>query len=280
MNATLHNLPRVDPDSPSADPNGGPRNGGRTKAERRHRGRGRSTWLLPGAIMALAAAIVVGGLLAGGRTAQLTDERDGAVGTAKALAPPVLDQCVNGTPTGPQPTPADCALAAQVAAAPAVQIGEGLDTARVLELIRAELANLPQPQPLLPSPEAVRAAAAEVLLANADLFRGPPPDEATLQRLAAAAATAYFAANPVRNGVDGRDGDNGKDGRDGAQGIGMAALDFGVRDGRCVAIATLVDPADGSTSETTAPVPDVLCASTSTDPEPAPSSGPMPLLGG
>ena len=269
---------------PNADPAAGP-------APRRGGGKGprppreRSPWVIPALMIVLAAAIVAGGLLARGGVGQVTDERDAAVGTAKALAPPVLDQCVNGVPVGPQPSAADCALAAQVAAAPPAQIGDGLDTARVLELIRAELAARPAPEPVLPSPDEVRAAATQVLIANPDLFRGPPPDEATLQRLAAAAATAYFTANPVQDGKDGKDGKDGDDGGPGPQGVGLASLSFAIRDGGCVAVATLVDPADGTTRETTAPVPAALCA-TPADPDPAPVSedgarpGPMPLLGG
>jgi hypothetical protein len=93
--------------------------------------------------------------------------------------------------------------------------------ARVIALIRAELAKMPPPASSAPSLEQVTAAVRMVMSSDPVLFKGAAGDPgiAPSQAQIAAAVADYFRANAAqfrgKDGADGKDGTNGKDGSDG-----------------------------------------------------------------
>lgn len=152
---------------------------------------------------------------------------------ATALADPILALCAQGgdvaarlasarTPDGrglcdqAAATKADPVLAS----APVDQVSD----AHVVSLIRQELARQPAPAPVAPSQDQLEQAAAAVILAHPDLFRGQPgtPGTPPSDAQITAVVAAYLAAHPNQfrglPGVNGRDGAAGRDGSNGSNG--------------------------------------------------------------
>lgn len=135
--------------------------------------------------------------------------------------------------------------------APEPEVIQEFDEARVLELIRAELARNPPEDGRTPGPVEVEEAARRVLTANPDLFRGPQgtpgqqgpgPTEAQVR----AAAAAVMAADPDEyRGEAGEDGERGPEGAQGPGGpMGPAGQDgANGAPGRGI-VDTEPDPAD------------------------------------
>jgi hypothetical protein len=91
--------------------------------------------------------------------------------------------------------------------------------ARVIALIRAELAKMPPPASSAPSLEQVTAAVRMVMSSDPVLFKGAAGDPgiAPSQAQIAAAVADYFRANAAMfRGEPGKDGKDGKDGSDGS----------------------------------------------------------------
>lgn len=91
--------------------------------------------------------------------------------------------------------------------------------ARVISLIRAELAKMPPPASSAPSLEQVTAAVRMVMSSDPVLFKGAAGDPgiAPSQAQIAAAVADYFRANASQfRGEPGKDGKDGKDGSDGS----------------------------------------------------------------
>ncbi len=218
-------------------------------------------------------------------TGQAEQERDATAGQAIAASDPVLALCREDSAVGVA-LRADlrrpCELAQQVVAdpVPAVVPRDGRDgppptPEQIQAAVRAELALNPPPAGRSPSAGEVAAIVAQFLTANP-----PAPGRAPTAGEIEAAVTAYFAANPVTNGVDGDDGEPGRaptpeeiraaveaelaenpprPGDPGPQGIGVQSIRAEERDGTCVLVFVLANPADGSTTEQAVPVSDRVC---------------------
>jgi hypothetical protein len=150
------------------------------------------------------------------------------------------------------------------------------DTAVLVRIVADFLrANPPQPG-RAPTPEEIGAAARTVILADPELFRGEPGQDATDDQVAATVA-AYCAQRNECRGPTGEKGESIQ----GPQGVGVVDLQF-VRNeaGQCEAVVTYLDPKDGSQRETRRATGSAACEDVPPPPaETTTTAEPPPLLG-
>ena len=245
-------------------------------------------------------ALVAGGIMLAATTMFRAEEKDHAIEKANSVADPILQLCSQSgeasralatarTPDGKSL----CNAAAEVKTDPvtAKAVLPNLDEARVIELVRAELARHPHPEAVEPSMAQLIEAARAVISENPDQFRGEPGGLPSPTEIAAV-VSLYVNANPEQfrgprgaQGEPGPPGDNGEPGRAGRigpkgdKGDSFGGIRFVSRDGDCFAVVTIVS---GSTSrESSQEVPMTLCQPPPTvtvtpTPPPASSSTPPP----
>lgn len=215
-----------------------------TPRQDRHRWWPPSKWKVPfgsiGAWTVMGVCVIIAAVSLTWNAASANREAEETKAVSRDLATEVAIACAEGvivqTPDGRDL----CQRAADVQQspeiAPAPSITAEFDEARVLELIRAELARNPPQDGHTPGPAEVEAAARAVLTANPDLFRGPKGDQGVqgpgpTEAQVRAAAAAVMAADPdAFRGEDGQEGARGprgatgaagRDGADGAPGRGI-----------------------------------------------------------
>lgn len=192
-------------------------------------------WGVAGVCVMLAAVSLTWSAAQADRRAELAtaEKRDLGVEVARACAAGVVVQSPDGRDL--------CARAAEVVQNPEPESepepeGAEFDEARVLQLIRAELARNPPRDGRTPTAAEVEEAARRVLTAHPELFRGPQgePGPGPTEAQVRAAAAAVMAADPERyrgqageegergpQGPEGEAGAPGRDGADGAPGRGI-----------------------------------------------------------
>lgn len=235
-------------------------------------------------VVAVAGAVALSIALTQGRfdaarveTATVEQQRDATAAQGAALAAQVQEACTSGALSGPV-----CQRAAQVAADPIAgpvgprgEVGPGPTAEQIRAAVEAYLLLNPPPQGRAPTTAEVAAAVTDYLFANPP-EPGRPPTASEI----AAAVRLYFDTNPPEPGPQGEPGrpptadeiraavdaylaenppDAGPMGEPGPQGVGVQSVRAEDRDGQCVLVFQLLDPADGSTIDVVVDVPNGVC---------------------
>lgn len=247
----------------------------------RRRSRALLAWVAVPAVAFIVGSAIWAGL---GRDEAETDtqvaegQRDATAAQALNAVNPILQLCQEATPVGValQADPRNpCELARQVvndpvpAVAPIVERGPGPTPEQIRSAVESYMLLNPPPAGRPPTPAEVAAAVTAFLTTNPPQPGRPP----TAEEIAAAVET-YFATNPpppgekgepgraptaeeIRAAVDQALADNPPP--SGPQGVSVQSVRAETRDGGCVLVFVLLDPADSTSSEVAVPVADGVC---------------------
>lgn len=242
---------------------------------------------------AMLVAVIVSLLLSTREAEQQTEvvagQRDATAEQAERFAQQLLAACADDSDAAEQLRELGlCGQARRVADNPVPPIpgtpgepgaaGPGVSDAQVGAAVAEYLRRNPPPAGRPPTTVEIAAAAVAYLTANPP-EPGRPPTAVEI----AAAVRAYVDANPPAPGRDGMAGVDGQPGRAptgeeiraavdaaladnppppgpaGPQGVGVQSVRAEQRDGQCVLVFVLADPATGATAEQAVPVPDGIC---------------------
>lgn len=209
------------------------------------------------------------------QTAVAEGQRDATAAQASTLADQVTAACASGGDAAVKLRAIGaCQQAVQVQSAPAVAEamgprGPGPSPEEISNAVAAYLVAHPPPAGRAPTVAEVAEAVASYLTVNP-----PSPGRAPTAGEIAAATETYFESHPPQAGPAGRPPTADEiraavndymaehpvpAAERGAQGVGVDAVTAEMRDGSCVLVFTLVDPATSTTSERVVPVASGVC---------------------